>query len=163
MLIRRPTPEQLAPVEALRVQIADLQTKVREITNLPPSDDEVAARINALASDAINHGQMTTLRRELLATKFNPVTAAVALRDLTPATLAVGTMRQSLIDGLTALCGQIGEGITSAARATRLTELQRDLDRLEREEERLLAALESDAFVVRRRSNARPEILLGTT
>lgn len=163
MLIRRPTPEQLAPVEALRVQIADLQTKLREITNLPPSAGEVAARINALASDAINHGQMTALRRELLATTFNPVTAAAALRDLSPATIAVGTMRQSLIDGLAALCGQIGEGITSTARAARLTELQRDLDRLEHEEERLLAALESDAYVVRRRHNARAEILLGTT
>ena len=163
MLIRRPTFEQMQPVEALRAKIADLQNQVRAVTALPPSAGEVAARINALASDAINHGQMTTLRRELLATTFNPVTAAVALRDLTPATLAVGTMRQSLIDGLTALCGQIGEGIDNATRAAKLAELRAELDRLEREEERLLSGLESDAYVVRRRSNARPEILLGAT
>lgn len=163
MLIRRPTAEQMQTVEALRVEIAYLQNQVHEITNLPPSAGEVAARINALATDAVNHGQMTTLRRELLATAFNPVTAAAALRDLTPATLAVGAMRQSLIDGLTALCGQIGEGIDNATRARRLADLRTDLDRLEGEEERLLAALESDAYVVRRRSNARAEILLGTT
>lgn len=162
MIIRRPTAEQLAPIEALRVQIADLQNQVRAIEQLPPDASTIDARIEALASSAIDKPSLTMLRRELLATKFNPVTAAVALRDLTPATIAVACMRESLIEGLRAMVGADTTGISDTDRAKRLKALQAELDKFERQEEELLAELEADAYVVRRRPNARAEIVLGT-
>lgn len=158
-MIRRPTEEQMQPVEALRVQIADVQNQVRAVMALPPSADELARRVEVITDKISNSWELRIFRQELLSASFNPAAAAMALNDLPPSGIAV-ISRAAMVNGLIALGGN-AEGISNEARSVRLSELNRTLDRLEREEEALLDVLEADSYVVQRRDNARPEIVLG--
>lgn len=162
MLIHRPTPEQMQPVEALRVQIAELQTQVKQVRALPPSADEISERVADVGSHGTDEVHRNALRKNLLADKFSAVQAFQTLSAMSPAGMVALCMGDALAAGLTRLCADSGDGITSLEREQRLRDLGAELDRLEREEERLLDAMEVDGYIVRRRPDARPEIVLGT-
>lgn len=163
MLIRRPTHEQMQPIDALRVQIAELKAQVRQTKALPPSADEIADRVAAIGSHGTDEVRRKALRANLLAENFHAVTAFQTLSAMSPAGMVALCLGDAFAKGLAALCADAGAGITSADRKQRLETLAAELDSMERKEESLLAALECDGLIVRRRPDARPEIVLGTS
>lgn len=162
MLINRPTPEQMAPIEALRVRIADLHNQVRELMAAPPDSAEIARRVKATAQHAdIGGAARRHLRTTLLSGEFSAPDAASLLGGLTGLQLAALVLGDQLERSLATLAQDAGDGISNEERAGRLSALRSELDQLETDEEHALEELEAAGLVVRRRPDARPSIVLG--
>lgn len=161
MLIR-PTPEQLAPVEELRRRIQQLQHEVREVLALPPDAAEIERRAQLLAQQCdIGEQKRRQLREHLLSGRFSANDAYETLGLLSAQQVLSLVLPGALVASLTELAGKIGGGVSAEDREQRLATLRAEIDAAEREEERLLSDLEDAGLTVRRRQDARPEIVLG--
>lgn len=161
-MLNRPTPKQLAPVEELRRRIQQLQHQIGEALALPPDAAEIERRAQLLAQQCdIGEMRRNQLRQHLLSGRFSANGAREVLDMLTGPQVLALVLPGALVASLTELAGKIGGGVSTEDREQRLAQLRAEMDAAEREEERLLSDLEDAGLTVRRRQDARPEIVLG--
>jgi hypothetical protein len=163
-------------LEAVRVRIAALKSEAHEIERQPRSRAEVREKVHAQIDAWREQGRLEA-RRALSEIAYGITGIArlnarvhdeyVGIRtplgqaDLGPA--LVGLLGAEVVGAfLLADLETIPEGLDRGERAARLAEIAAELDKLERDEEAIVCALEAEGEAVMRRADARPEIVLGT-
>lgn len=160
-------------IDDIRARIAALSNERHELIAQQRSRVEVGESINRLLSHWQDKGETAIVRElqraavgsapEVLTVKGNaavsitPGNAPLAL-DLGP--LLVALFGDVLRTRIGELLEQVPEGVESATRRARTTEIDRELDRVESEEESLIEQSEIDGDPIVRRPDARPEIVL---
>ncbi|WHZ11755.1 MAG: hypothetical protein OJF60_002194 [Burkholderiaceae bacterium] len=140
-------------VASLRQQIAGLQTARRAVLDQKRSREQVTALFDQLI-DARHAEAIAAATRELLkAAAGQPVVLDPILAIAQGSDAAKAAMRAHL-DAV------VPEGMTPAARAARIVEIDAALNDLETKEEALICESELTASPIMRRSDARPEIIL---
>lgn len=149
-------------LEELRVKIAAAQARRTELKSAPLAHAEVRVRLNDWATTESNE------RRRLLAYHAaNDPGSALRLRASPDGVVDLGPVLCALL-GPATVAGMLASMVESsyadtpgsADRAAELAEIDSELDRLEREEEREVCRLEVAGQRVVRRADARPEIVL---
>lgn len=161
-------------VEALRVCIAALHADRTALQAQQRNRAAVGATVAALV-DRWHAAGVDALGREIQrAAAGGPpdlmsVHGAVIIPKapgVSPLSLDLGPLLTALLGpkaitrALAGLLDQVPEGLDATARADRLTTIERELDRLEAEEERAIEMSELDGDPIERRPDARPEIIL---
>jgi hypothetical protein len=157
-------------LDKLRAEIAALHSERRELEAMRRSRAEVRATVTAqieswraegreaarrMLRDLANDSGHTRLHAQTQAPGY---TAGHA--DLGPA--LSGLLGAEVVGAfLLADLDTIPEGFDKPAREARLSEIAEELDKLEREEEAVICALEAEGESVMRRPDARPEIIIG--
>lgn len=148
----------------LRKHIAALTAEKSAIVASGRSRGEVHAGIDAFCRTAAAAGE----QRLAHAITSDDLTQAFVIRDPGPnlfpnvapllaALLGADRLCEALCNGLDDI---VPAGMPAADRAERLAEISAELDKLERDEERLIVASEETAAPIARRADARPEIVL---
>lgn len=161
-------------VAVLRKQIATLQAERNELTACKKSRAEVAAMLDAMLSSWSHTGHASLAREVNRAAAGLPV-ELLSLHGTVPIAAAPGAANVSLSAGplLVALLGTdaiknalaaslsaVPEGLPTAARLARIREIATELDKLEAEEESLIAVADG---AIERRADVRPEIVLAVS
>lgn len=149
-------------IETLREEIRARQTERAALASQPRSRDEVRQKVAALVSG----WQAEALRRnalnlQLLASGDHPplveLSGDKSAGPLMVLMLGADRVQQALLTGIET----VPDGLPTADREARASAIGGELDALEAEEEALIVQAEEAGEFIVRRSDARPEIVLG--
>lgn len=156
----------MANIKTIRARIVALKHEAAELERIRFSRDELRARIDAYAKSLAADAE-PWIRSHIGGAAFGGPLGGVFHVPAAPGggidagkLLAAVLGPKAIAD---ALCARLDAAPTSAdaeARALRLVEIGRELDTLERDEERLVEASELTDDPIARRPDARPEIVL---
>lgn len=159
-------------VAALRERISALQAERQTLVFQARTRAEVRAEIEATVAHWQTIGA-ASLTRELQRAALGAAPDLLTAHGTGPAAGGVAHVRLDLGPLLTAVLGPaavrkallatldaVPEGMPAEARAARLAAIDADLEKLERDEERLVEMSQLDGDPIARRPDARPEIIL---
>jgi hypothetical protein len=152
-----------AKIDDLRAQVVALKRERAAVESAPQSAAETRAAINAACAQwaAAGAEQLAPLVRGMavgqeFATALRvPAQGVVDLGPILAHLLGPQALAKALLKTI-----DVPDGITPAERVTRLADLDARLETAEREEERLIDALERQGAYVARRGDADPRAVL---
>jgi hypothetical protein len=157
-LVEKGAPER-AKLDEIQMAIADVQKGITTIERAPLSSEATRANLRRALDHELNEGFVErTLSRFA---QPNPAYAGELPKVDWPL-LAMLLGRETVEEKLLGIIqgSQKAPGLTHQEREARLDELRGELRRLEVDEERAILALETSGFVVLRRSDADPALVL---
>lgn len=156
-------------IAELRSQRIALLNEAHEIEAQPRSRGEVELFVRQWAADRAQAGAARLAHhvanlaaghdlRGVLKAQGQTTTTGVAvdLSDMLAGLIGAEGLAEVLLRALP----EVPEGLDTKARAERLARIAADLDKIEREEERLICRAEAVGTPIWRRADARPEVVL---